>query len=199
MDYIFTLLNFINIYIDQNYFFSLLLYFSFLLLFFSFSLPGGTVIILASGFFFDFAIGFIINISTITIGSMIFIFFSQTIMKKLFKKSFDKYSSKFSSIIKNSSYEYLILFRLIIGPPLLAQNLCLSFIDISKTKIFLSTMIGFTPLMFLFSYTGSYLANLTDLKNVSISNIFSEEFLFIIILLIIIIIIRIRMKKINNK
>ena len=50
-----------------------------------------------------------------------------------------------------------------------------------------------------FSYTGSYLANLTDLKNVSISNIFSEEFLFIIILLIIIIIIRIRMKKINNK
>ena len=195
MEYIFTLLNFINIYIDQNYFFSLILYFSFLLIFFTFSLPGVTVIVLASGFFFDFAIGFIINISSITIGSMIFIFFSKTIMKKLFKKSFDKYSSKFSSIIKNSSYEYLILFRLIIGPPLMVQNLCLSLIDVSKTKLFLSTIIGFTPIMFLFSYTGSYLANLTDLKKVSISNIISREFLFIIIFFIILIIIRIRMKK----
>ena len=192
---LYYILDFINSYIEHNYYFSLILYFLFLIFFFSLSLPGVTIVVLASGFFFGFIAGFIINIFSITVGSLIFIFISKTILKKLFNKYYKKYSSKLTNIIKDSSYEYLILFRLIIGPPLLIQNLCLSLLKISKFKFFLSTFIGFTPIMLFFSYIGSYFGNFIELKSISLSDILSKEFILILFIIIFFIILRIKFKK----
>jgi len=195
MDYLFIILNYINNYIEHNYILSVICYFIFLTIFFSFSLPGGLIVILASGFFFDFILGFVINLFSITLGSLFFVFLSKSIFSKLIKKTYYKYSYKITSIIKNSSYEYLILLRLIIGTPLLIQNLCISLINISKFKLIISTLIGFTPIMLLFSYLGSYLSDLVELQNVSIYNLLPREFIFIVIILILGICIRIYYKK----
>ena len=108
---------------------------------------------------------------------------------------YNKYSSRLTDIIKDSSYEYLILLRLIIGPPLLVQNLCLALMNLSKFKIFISTLIGFIPIMLLFSYIGNYLSDLAELKNLSITDVLSLKFIFIIIILVLAIIIRIKFKK----
>ena len=45
------------------------------LIFFSLALPGGLIVLLASGFLFGTFQGFIINIITISLGSLIFIYF----------------------------------------------------------------------------------------------------------------------------
>ena len=192
---IFNFLINLNEFVSTYYISSFCLFFIISTLYFTFSLPGGIIILLSSGFFFGFIGGFFLNIISICLGSLIFIIFSKTLIKGLFEKYYVKFSDKLSTYIKSSSYEYLILIRLIIGPPLLFQNICISLLNISKTKILITSFIGFTPLMLLFSYLGSHVSNIIELKAFTIADIFTSEIIIIFVLIISILFFRIFIKK----
>ena len=192
---IFNFLINLNEFVSTYYIFSFCLFFIISTLYFTFSLPGGVIISLSSGFFFGFIGGFFLNIISICLGSLIFIIFSKTLLRGLFEKYYVKFSDKLSTYIKSSSYEYLILIRLIIGPPLLFQNICISLLNISKTKILITSFIGFTPLMLLFSYLGSHVSNIIELKAFTIADIFTSEIIIIFVLIISILFFRIFIKK----
>ena len=192
---IFNFLINLNEFVSTYYIFSFCVFFIISTLYFTFSLPGGVIILLSSGFFFGFIGVFFLNIMSICFGSLIFIIFSKTLIKGLFEKYYVKFSDKLSTYIKSSSYEYLILIRLIIGPPLLFQNICISLLNISKTKILITSFIGFTPLMLLFSYLGSHVSNIIELKSFTIADIFTSEILIIFGLIILFIFFRIFFKK----
>jgi len=194
-EFIYSFISYLNNIISVYYFYSLFLYFIFLILFFTFSLPGGLIVLIASGFFFGFMQGFFINIISISLGSLFFIIFSKNLLSKMFNKYFLKFSDKLSGYIKNTSIEYLILVRLFIGPPLAFQNICISLLNVSKMKIFFTTIIGFIPQMLLFSYIGSYISNIIELQSIVFSEIFSKEILFTIGFLIFLILLRIYFKK----
>ena len=198
IDYIVIILNYIQIFIFDNYISALILYFSFCLLFFFLSLPGGLIITLSSGFFFGFYIGFLINIISITLGSLFFIILSKYFFSNFLNNYLQKYTNKLNKIIKKSSYEYLILIRLIFGIPLIVQNLFISTLEISKFKFITSSLIGFTPYFLIFSYVGDSISNLLEIKFFSIKNIFSFEIIFILITLALVLIFRI-FYKINSK
>ena len=198
IDYILIMLNYTQLLVDQNYALTLILYFLFCLLFFFLSLPGGLIVTLSSGFFFGFYIGFLINIMSITIGSLFFIIISKYFFLNYFNNYLSKYTDKLNKIIKKSSYEYLILIRLIFGIPLIIQNLFISTLEISKVKFIISSIIGFTPYFLIFSYFGEKISNLLEIKSFSIKNIFSIEILIILIILILILIFRI-FYKIHSK
>jgi len=192
---IFNFLINLNEFVNTYYIFSFCLFFIISTLYFTFSLPGGIIILLSSGFFFGFIGGFFLNIISICLGSLIFIIFSKTLLRGFFEKYYVKFSDKLSTYIKSSSYEYLILIRLIIGPPLLFQNICISLLNISKTKILITSFIGFTPLMLLFSYLGSHVSNIIELKAFTIADIFTSEIIIIFVLIISILFFRIFIKK----
>jgi uncharacterized membrane protein YdjX (TVP38/TMEM64 family) len=192
---IFNFLINLNEFVSTYYIFSFCLFFIISTLYFTFSLPGGIIILLSSGFFFGFIGGFFLNIISICFGSLIFIIFSKTLIKGLFEKYYVLFSDKLSTYIKSSSYEYLILIRLIIGPPLLFQNICISLLNISKTKILITSFIGFTPSMLLFSYLGSHVSNIIELKAFTIADIFTSEIIIIFVLIISILFFRIFIKK----
>ena len=198
IDYILIILNYTQLLVDQNYALTLILYFVFCLLFFFLSLPGGLIVTLSSGFFFGFYIGFIINITSITIGSLFFMIISKYFFLNYFNYYLSKYTDKLNKIIKKSSYEYLILIRLIFGIPLIVQNLFISTLEISKVKFIISSIIGFTPYFLIFSYVGDKISNLLEIKSFSIKNIFSIEIIIILIILALILIFRI-FYKINSK
>jgi len=192
---IFNFLINLNEFVSTYYIYSFCLFFIISTLYFTFSLPGGIIILLSSGFFFGFIGGFLLNIISICLGSLIFIIFSKTLIKGLFEKYYVKFSDKLSTYIKSSSYEYLVLIRLIIGPPLLFQNICISLLNISKTKILITSFIGFAPLMLLFSYLGSHVSNIIELKAFTIADIFTSEIIIIFVLIISILFFRIFIKK----
>ena len=192
---IFNFLINLNEFVSAYYIYSFCLFFIISTLYFTFSLPGGIIILLSSGFFFGFIGGFFLNIISICLGSLIFIIFSKTLIKGLFEKYYVKFSDKLSTYIKSSSYEYLILIRLIIGPPLLFQNICISLLNISKTKILITSFIGFAPIMLLFSYVGSHVSNIIELKAFTMADIFTSEIIIIFVLIISIIFFRIFIKK----
>lgn len=194
IDVIFNFLIQFDLLIKNNLELSLILYFLFSFLFFTFSLPGSLIIILASSFFFGFITGFIINITTIVLGSLCFFLFFKNIFKKYFNKQIEKFSDKLNKIIKKSSFEYLVLLRLIFGVPLFVQNLFLSTLNISKTKFIISSFIGFTPYFLLFSFIGNQFSDLIEVKEFQLSNILSFELILIFLILIIFLLIRIFFK-----
>ena len=194
IDVIFNFLIQFDLLIKNNLELSLILYFLFSFLFFTFSLPGSLIIILASSFFFGFITGFIINITTIVLGSLCFFLFFKKLFKKYFNKQIEKFSDKLNKIIKKSSFEYLVLLRLIFGVPLFVQNLFLSTLNISKTKFIISSFIGFTPYFLLFSFIGNQCSNLIEVKEFQLSNILSFELILIFLILIILLLIRIFFK-----
>lgn len=195
MDIFLKYLDFITYYVDNNFLLSAFLFFIFLVIYNSFSLPGNLFFFLSSGFFFNVYIGFLINILSIVIGSLNFFIFSKLFFKTFFSKFYIKYSDKITDIIKNSSYEYLILLRLISLFPLMVQNICLSILNISKTKFIITTFIGFIPIMFLAAFIGNEISNFVEIKNFKMKDLFSSNFLLIFLLLISIIILRIFFKK----
>ncbi len=194
IDVIFNFLIQFDLLIKNNLELSLILYFLFSFLFFTFSLPGSLIIILASSFFFGFITGFIINITTIVLGSLCFFLFFKNIFKKYFNKQIEKFSDKLNKIIKKSSFEYLVLLRLIFGVPLFVQNLFLSTLNISKTKFIISSFIGFTPYFLLFSFIGNQFSDLIEVKEFQLSNILSFELVLIFLILIIFLLLRIFFK-----
>ena len=187
----FLYINFINQNLENNYLIFFLIYFFSLIFFFSFSLPGGSILLITTGFFFGFYIGFLINIFSILIGSYFFVFFAKNFLKSFFNKLYLKFSKKLNTLIKHSSYEYLIIIRLIQGNPLFIQNLCLSFLNISKTKFIITSFIGFSPAIIIFTYLGSKLLQVYEIKSITYNDIFSNEFIFILILFILFLIFRI--------
>ena len=192
---IFNFLINLNEFVSTYYIYSFCLFFIISTLYFTFSLPGGIIILLSSGFFFGFIGGFFLNIISICLGSLIFIIFSKTLLRGFFEKYYVKFSDKLSTYIKSSSYEYLVLIRLIIGPPLLFQNICISLLNISKTKILITSFIGLAPLMLLFSYLGSHVSNIIELESFRIADIFTSEIIIIFVLIISILFFRIFIKK----
>lgn len=199
IDYIQIILNYIQILVFDNYLLALISYFIFCLIFFFLSLPGGIIVTLSSGFFFGFYIGFLINIISITIGSFFFIILSKYFFINYFNNYLSKYTDKLNKIIKKSSYEYLILIRLVFGIPLFIQNLFISTLEISKFKFIVSSLIGFSPYFLIFSFVGDKISNLLEIKSLSIKNIFSIEIIVILIILVLILIFRIFYKINSNK
>ena len=194
IDVIFNFLIQFDLLIKNNLELSLILYFLFSFLFFTFSLPGSLIIILASSFFFGFITGFIINITTIVLGSLCFFLFFKNLFKKYFNKQIEKFSDKLNTIIKKSSFEYLVLLRLIFGVPLFVQNLFLSTLNISKTKFIISSFMGFTPYFLLFSFIGNQFSDLIEIKEFQLSNILSFELILIFLLFIMFLLLRIFFK-----
>ena len=72
MNEFFVFLDILNIYIDDNFNFSIIIFFIFLLVYSAFSIPGNLVFVASAGYFFGIYIGYIISILSIVLGSLIF-------------------------------------------------------------------------------------------------------------------------------
>ena len=184
-------IDYININIQDNYFFSLLIFFFFLIIYNSLAIPGNIILMVATGYFFNLYFGFLICITSLTVGSLFFFLLAKKILIKFKPSYIEKYSSKADSYISNSSFEYLILFRIIPGTPLFLQNLILSFLNVNKFKFIISSLIGFTPITIISVYIGHQINNLNNIKSITFTKIFSFDFFLILFFITITIFIRI--------
>ena len=121
--------NFIKL-IELNFFYSLLLFTFFIFFYSSLSLPGLPFFVVFGGYIFGI-LCFFVSIIPATLGSFCFFLISKYILSKYFSKIYSNYSSKVDLYIRKSSFEYLVIFRIIPGPPLILQNFLLSMLNIS--------------------------------------------------------------------
>ena len=197
MNEFFVFLDFLNIYINANFNLSIIIFFIFLLVYNTLSIPGNLIFFVSAGYFFGIYIAYIISILSIVLGSLIFFTVSKLFLKKLFTNIYDKYSTKINKYISNSSIEYLILFRMMPGPPLMMQNMCLSIVKISSIKFILTSFIGFSPIIFVAVYFGSKIKSFESIKNITMNSLLSRDFLIFVSLMIFFLSLRIIFKKKN--
>ena len=197
MEFFFSLLQDILLYSQVNYFISILFFFLFLLCYSVFSLPGLLIFTSMSGYLFGIYYGFIISILSLTFGSLVFFILSKILFKYFFIKYYEKYAQNINKYISNSTVEYLIIFRLVPGPPLMVQNMILSLLDISIFKFLLSTFIGSTPIILTSVIIGNKIKNIQLIKEISSQDFFTWDILLIISALILFLILKIKFKK-NN-
>ena len=198
MEIFFLILDFIKLNVEINYFITLLILFIYLFLHNSLSLPGGIIFFAASGYFYGIYIGFLISIISLVLGSLFFFVYVSLLLKKIFPEKYKNYSKKITTYLADSSFEYLILIRMIPGPPLMLQNLLLSILNIKKTLFSLTTFIGFSPIVFVSVFFGYQLNNFNSLKSIIFSDIFSLEFLIFIFFIIILVFLKVFYKKKKN-
>jgi len=198
MEIFFFILDFIKLKVETSYYTTLLIFFFFLLIYSTFSIPGNIILVVSTGYFFGIYTGFLLSISTIVLGSLFFYLLTSFCLKKIFPNIIEKYSNRIDQYISVSSLEYLIIFRMIPGPPLMLQNLLLSFLNINKTKFIISSLLGFAPLVFISVFFGFHLTNFSNLKSITLSNIFSLDFILVLIFIIFLLLVRIFYKRKNN-
>ena len=197
MDFFFSLLQNILLYSQDNYFISILFFFFFLLCYSILSLPALIIFTSMSGYLFGIYHGFIISILSITFGSLLFFILSKIFFKYFFIKYYEKYAQNINKYISSSTVEYLIIFRLVPGLPLMAQNMILSLLDISIFKFLLATFIGFIPIISLSVFIGNKIKDIQLIKEISGKDLFTWDIVVIISILILFLILKIKFKK-NN-
>ena len=195
MEFLFSLLQYILLYSQDNYFISILFFFFFLLCYSVFSLPGLLIFTAMSGYLFGIYHSFIISILSVTFGSLAFFILSKIFFKYFFIKYYEKYAQNINKFISHSSIEYLIIFRLVPGLPLMVQNIILSLLDISKFKFLLATFIGFTPMILTSVIIGNKIKNIQLIKEISSQDLFTWDIVLIISVLILLLILKIKFKK----
>ena len=198
MNYSIIFENFSN-WIEINYYFSIFIFFIFIILYSMFSLPGLLLFWVFGGFAFGIFASFIICLISSTIGCFCFFILSKYFLNMFFKKKYKKYVSKIDDFIENSSLEYLIIFRLIIGPPLMIQNLILSFLEISSFRFVVSTFLGLLPMVLFSTLIGNKLNNLASVNEITVKNIFTLDLLLLLLSLILIMCAKIYFKKRKTK
>ena len=198
MNFFYILLDFIKLNIENNLILTSVLFFVFLIFYNAFSLPGSLVFFASTGYFFGIYYGFTLSILSLVFGSLIFFIFSKFFFKKIFPNIYVKYSNKVNNYISKSTIEYLIIFRMIPGPPLMLQNLCLSLLDIKKITFILTSFVGFSPIVFATVFLGYQLNNIDKLKKLSLADLLTKEFVIFIIFIIIFLVIKIIYRKNKN-
>ena len=197
MEYSFLLLQNILLYTQDNHYISILFFFLFLLFYSIFSFPGILIFSSISGYLFGIYYGFIISILSVSFGSLAFFFLSKIFFKYFFIEYYKKYSQNINKYISHSTVEYLIIFRLVPGLPLIVQNTILSLLNISIFKFLLATFIGFSPIFFLSVFVGNKIKDIHLIKGISSQDLFSWDFIFFICFLIMLLILRIIFRKKN--
>lgn len=182
-------------YLQINFYLVLFFFFIFMFLYNCFSLPGNILLFGLSGYMFGLFLGFIVSIISLVSGSYIFFIFSRFFLNKIFPKIYNKYSSKINYFISNSTLEYLIIFRIIPGPPIMLQNLCLSLTNINSFKFIISTFVGVSPMIFIVVYLGYKMKNFQSLKSISMNDVLTLDFFIFTGVVIFLMILRIIYKK----
>ena len=184
--------------IELNFFYSLLLFSFFIFFYSALSLPGMLIFIVFAGYVFGLFWGFLICVISATLGSFCFFIVSQHVLSKYFSRIYSKYSNQINLYIKKSTFEYLIIFRIIPGPPLMLQNFFLSMLKISNYKFIFSTFIGLFPVMFFSIYLGNKIKDLGTISNISSSDIFTWDLILTIMLFISVLVVMILLKNKSN-
>jgi len=195
LDTIFNFLFVINNLIESNYLISILIYLIFIYFYSFLSLPGVVFLWVFSGFVFGTYLGYLISIIFSVLGFLSLFLVSKFILSSYFYKFFKNKIIKIEKIIHKSSYEILILFRMLpINFPYLIQNIALSLFNISSLKFIIVTFFGITPIVFFCSLIGNTLEKIKEIKEFSMNDLFTENFIFIFFILILFIFIRIYFK-----
>ena len=205
--YIFDLNNFLTIeyfkknylfferLIQENYLISIFFFYLAWLFMLSVILPVSAVMIIFASFLFSPYVSIPISILIITIGGGLnFLLLKKIFVSRIFEKA-NFFIKKINMKFKDNEFQYLLLLRLI-PIPYIIQNSIAVILKVNLRMFIITTVIGITPFVALYSLAGFKLKEIiTKEGSIELNDLINYENFIIIGLLIIFIIISIILKK----
>ena len=198
MEFIITQHGLISEFIEENYYFSIII--CILIIAFSISLMGPiTPVCILSGFYYGLAIGLVICIIGEVIGALIVFlygryFFKNYLLNKLGTK-FKSYKDKFN----RNAISYLLFIRVIGGVPFGIQNLLPAIFDMKFRDYLIATIFGVLPWAYILSSVGSGIGDIVEAREFDSSMLFNLNYFLPILLIGFIVLSPIAYKFINKK
>ncbi len=198
MEFIITQHGLISEFIEENYYFSVII--CVLIIAFSISLMGPiTPVCILSGFYYGPAIGLVICIIGEVIGALIVFlygryFFKNYLLNKLGTR-FKSYKDKFN----RNAISYLLFIRVIGGVPFGIQNLLPAIFDMKFRDYLIATIFGVLPWAYILSSIGSGIGDIVEAREFDSSMLFNLNYFLPILLIGLIVLSPIAYKFINKK
>ena len=166
--------------ISENFFYSIFIFYLLFFILLFFFLPITSIMVIFSSYLFGTFTAIFVSIIVVTLGGLSNIF----ILGKLnFEKIFNQakhFSEKIKKKIKGNEIQYFATLRFI-PIPFIIQNAVLTLLNISQLKFIISTVLGITPWMIIYSLAGFKLKELINLnENITIEDILNYENFFIL-------------------
>lgn len=117
--------------------------------------PAQLWIILIGGILFGFAGGFALTWASAVLSSMIVFFVSRGTLGALYRQRASKYLERVAEIFREDQFLYMLTLRLVPICPYCIANVIPAMLGARTLPYFLSTIIGVTPYIVVYSYAGS--------------------------------------------
>lgn len=170
---------FLQTYVNDHYWFSVLIYISLYILVIAASIPIGSALTLISGFLFGVFWGVIYTNIGATIGAACTFLIVRYLARDLFERKFHNKLAKFNENIKTYGANYLLLARFIVVIPFVLVNIFAALTRIPLSTFIWTTSIGIIPGSVVYAYAGREIININSIKD-----IFSLKILMVFLVLI---------------
>ena len=168
----------LNLYIENNYILSVIIFIIIYILSMVFLLPIATLLTLSGGMLFGFGLGTVfVNIGATT-GAIGAFLFARYIMGEQIQQKYTAQLTKFNAELEINKYQYLFSLRFLPIFPFFLVNFLCGVTKIDLKTFIITTSLGIIPGSFVFTYAGSQIANIY-----SINDIFTKNILLAFILL----------------
>lgn len=158
---------------------------SFILLFIlsvAVSLPAAFLFTLAGGFLFGTLLGTLYSVIGATLGSLLAFWIVRYVVGDFIQSRFASSLASFNRSVRQRGWLFLILVHYIAFVPFFLINILAGMTTVSSWTFFWTTIIGLTPVAFLYAFIGSKLQEISNLQDVFLSLQFIVALLLIALL-----------------
>jgi uncharacterized membrane protein YdjX (TVP38/TMEM64 family) len=128
----------------------------------AFSLPGATVLTIASGFLFGAVWGTVLVLISATLGATILFSIARTILSDVLRARAGAWLPRLEAGFREHALSYLLVLRLVPLFPFFIINLVPAFLGVSLSTFILGTFLGIIPGTFVFVTVGAGLGSVFD-------------------------------------
>ncbi|MBI4155237.1 TVP38/TMEM64 family protein [Candidatus Woesearchaeota archaeon] len=180
--------------VNQSYLFYVIAFIILYIIVTGFSIPGATILTLASGFLFGTIFGAFYAVIGATIGATLAFLLSRYLIGNWVQKKYESNLKKFNKEISENGFSYLLTLRLIPIFPFFLINILSGLTKIPLKTFIWTTAIGIIPGSLVYSFSGKQL----DFIN-SVSDVFSTRILIAFLLLALLALIPVIFRYAKNK
>ena len=128
----------------------------------AFSLPGATVLSIASGFLFGSIWGTVLVIISATLGATILFIVAKTTLGDVFRAKAGAWLPRLEAGFREHALSYLLVLRLVPLFPFFIINLVPAFLGVPLSTFVLGTFLGIIPGSFVYTTVGAGLGSVFD-------------------------------------
>ncbi len=132
----------------------------------AFGIPAVAPLTILGGFLFGAFIGGFYSLIGATIGSIIYFLLIRYVLGGMIRKRYLHQLEKFNQQIKKYGHNYLLTMHLLTIFPYFVINTLAALADISLSTFTWTTIVGSTPILFIYAFAGRELCMIKSLKDV---------------------------------